>query len=231
MSTQSPKTAADRAVEAARLFREADRLRRKRPIDISEMSLNPHLANEAEERAHQLMARPQTLAGRATMEMVERPAPDTPNTPSRMEPFETLDKTNTVIVSASDQRAELSMRAGVLPLALDIAHSADAQGPIEKMLCHQMAAAHGAGMELLGHLRDSRRLPPAEAARLANAASRLFETVQTGATCLQRLKTGGTQQVLVQYQQQVNVETGGRAMVAATLPPGGARRRRLKNAK
>jgi hypothetical protein len=48
-------------------------------------------------------------------------------------------------------------------------------GPPEaKMLCHQMAAVHMAGMELLGRLEEAVRLPPEETARLTNAVARLL---------------------------------------------------------
>src|SRR5438046_798293 len=68
-------------------------------------------------------------------------------------------------------------------------------------------------------LEGSVRLPPGEAARLTNAAARLFEVYQSGCLTLHKLKTGGTQRILVQ-QQQVNVGQGGRAVVAGTVTRG-----------
>jgi len=41
---------ASRAEEAARQFRKADRLESKRPIDVSEMALNPLHARQAREQ-------------------------------------------------------------------------------------------------------------------------------------------------------------------------------------
>ena len=55
--------------------------------------------------------------------------------------------------------------ACVLSSALDAAVSARAKNSIEKMLCHQMAAAHMAGMELLGRVEQSpllHKVPPRE---------------------------------------------------------------------
>ena len=53
------------------------------------------------------------------------------------------------------------------------------------MLCHQMAAVHMAGMEMLVRIEESPSLhqfPPVEIARMTNAAARLFEMYQ--AACL-----------------------------------------------
>jgi len=60
----------------------------------------------------------------------------------------------------------------------------------------------------------------AELTRWTNAAVRLFEGSQSAALTLQKLQTGGTQRVLVQYQQQVNVGNGGQAVVARKLKRG-----------
>src|SRR5438309_898548 len=117
-------------------------------------------------------------------------------------------QSNTISVDASEHRAAIATRAGVLSPALDAAVSARAKNSIEKMLCHQMAAVHMAGMELLVRLQEAVRLPPAETARLTNAVARRFEVYQSGCLTLLKLKTKGRQRVVVQYQQ-VNVGDGG----------------------
>jgi hypothetical protein len=231
MKSYDTRDLSARSEEAARLLREAERLEHKRPIDFSEMALNPLHAQEARDRALGLLDSVPRLAGRPQMEMAERPDNEARLTQARMELLETLDEPNVVGVAASEQRAELAMRVGVLSAALDTAQSADAQGPIEKMLCSQMAAAHASGMDLLARIQEHSRLPIVEAARLANAASRLFESFQAATLCLQRLKTGGAQRVVVQYQQQVNVETGGQAMVGTRLGTGGRQQRKRKTCK
>ena len=50
---------------------------------------------------------------------------------------------------------------------------------------------------------------PREVARLTNAAARLIDAYQSGCLTLQKLKTKGTQRVVVQHQQ-VHVGDGGR---------------------
>ena len=132
-------------------------------------------------------------------------------------------------MAPSEQRAEVAAQAGVLPSALDAVVSARASNSLEKMLCHQLAAVHMAGMKALARLEHAGNFPPVEAARLTNAAARLFEVYQSGCVTLQKLKSGGRQHVVVQYQQ-VNVADGGQALVAGKVAQGSRRgRRKAKN--
>ena len=62
---------------------------------------------------------------------------------------------------------------------------------------------------------------PREMARLTNAAARLIDAYQSGCLTLQKLKTKGTQRVVVQHQQ-VHVGDGGQAVVAGRIEGGGA---------
>jgi hypothetical protein len=113
----------------------------------------------------------------------------------------------------------VAQRANVLSAALDAAESARASNALEKMLCHQPAAVHMAGMDLLIRVGDNDRLPPVERARLVNAAARMFEAYQSGCLTLQKLQTRGQQHVIVQHQQ-VNVAEGGQAIVTARAAAG-----------
>src|SRR5262249_27939348 len=76
---------------------------------------------------------------------------------------------------------------GVAALAADIpepainaAQSAQASHSHEKMLCHQMTAAHFSAMRLLEHSARP-DLPPVEVARLTNAAARQMGLYQAAA--------------------------------------------------
>src|SRR5262249_20240726 len=105
-----------------------------------------------------------------------------------------------------------------------------AQNSIEKMLCHQMAAVHNACMNLLIRVdgmavRGFGQLQFVDIVRLTNGAARLFDCYQTSCLMLQKLKSGGKQHVVVQYQQQVNVSKGGQAVVAAKVNRRGSRER------
>lgn len=129
---------------------------------------------------------------------------------------DTLERPTTIAVRASEQRLEVAERAGVLQAALDTAFTAQARNSIEKMVCHQLAAAHNTAMHLLGTLAGmgsnpsvhAANPPAVEIARTANAAARLMEAFSSGALALHRLKTGGTQRVSVQHQQVVVAKDG-----------------------
>ena len=136
-----------------------------------------------------------------------------------------------VTVEASRDRLELAADAGALALAVDTADTIRAGNSIEKMLSHQLAAAHTLAMRLTGradmHSRNAapdafgqtnRAFHAVEAARAANAAARMMEAFQRGLLTLDRLRNGGRQTVVVQH---VAVGEGGQAIVAGTLKGGG----------
>lgn len=136
---------------------------------------------------------------------------------------DTLENPNMVSVIASELRVDLA--ACVWPRmaesAVDAAVSAQAANSLEKMLCHQLAAAHFAAIKLTGYsLHNSP--PPVEMARLSNAAARMMQVFQEGLLTLQKLKMGGKQTVVVQH---VQVSDGGQAVIARALRSRGANAR------
>jgi hypothetical protein len=214
------------AEEAARKLREAEKLERRRPVDWSDAALKPLYAQRAREEGERLLAAPEHLVGDASTELVSPRNPDEKGARDYL--LATLDEPNIIGVAASEERADVATRAGVLSPARDVAKTVQARNSIEKMLSHQLAAAHHAGMELMAHLGQARTLPPVEWARLVNAAARMFEVFQSGCVTLQKLKTGGRQHVIVQYQQ-VNVGPGGQTVVAARVRRGSRKGRRARN--
>ena len=58
----------------------------------------------------------------------------------------------------------------------------------------------------------------ADLQRLVNASVRLMSVYQQGLQTLQRLRTGGRQEVVVQH---IHVTDGGQALVAGHVKPGG----------
>jgi hypothetical protein len=139
-----------------------------------------------------------------------------------------------VAVDASRDRLELAHAAGALEAGLDLADSIQAENSLEKMLAHQLAAAHRATMKMaaqvnrrLDHLEGQRiegaaaQSASVEAARLAGATSRMMQTFQQGMLTLQKLRTGGQQQVVVQHQYVTKVEDGGQAVIAPKVEPKG----------
>ena len=118
-------------------------------------------------------------------------------------------------VMASEHRVELAACVGprVAESAIDAAQTAQAANSLEKMVCHQMAAAHRAAMKLMSMtLNDT--LPPVEVARLSNATARMMQVYQEGLLTLHRIRTGGRQTVVVQH---VQVSDGGQAVVAGNV--------------
>ena len=134
---------------------------------------------------------------------------------------DTLDNPNMISVDASDQRMHLAAGAGVLQVAVDAAESAKAGNSLEKMLCHQMAAAHQAAMKLVARAEGTYgggSLPTVEMARLSNAAARMMQVFQEGLLTLQKIRTGGKQTVVVQH---VQVSEGGQAVIAGSMASSG----------
>ncbi len=136
---------------------------------------------------------------------------------SRLVLANTIREPNMISVDASEQRMEAAAEVGVLEAAVDAAESARAGNSLEKMLCHQMAAAHHAAMKLMARGIDS-RMPPVEMARLTNAAARMMDTYQAAFLALQKIRTGGKQTVVVQH---VRVSEGGQAVIAGSVKAGG----------
>ena len=114
-------------------------------------------------------------------------------------------------------------------LAVDTAETIQAKNSIEKMLAHQLAAAHKLAMTFAGQARKHTQqvgegiysgdlLHVDYATKMANASARMMDAFQKGALALHKLRTGGTQTVTVQH---VNVSDGGQAVVTGGIGAGG----------
>jgi hypothetical protein len=133
---------------------------------------------------------------------------------------------------ASSDAMGLAVKADVLPAALDMANGIKARNRAERLLAHQAAAMHALGMKLVTRAQDEitraegafayqnagqrRQLANVEAARLTNAAARAMSSFQEAMLTLQKLRTGGKQVVKVVHQQ-VQVNDGGKAVVAGSI--------------
>jgi len=153
------------------------------------------------------------------------PMEDGPKDPYLWALRNTLEDGDQVSLDASRQRMELANSAGVLALALDAADTIRAENSLEKALAHQMATAHDLAMKLMHKATDSLTAYPrqdtSDMQRLVNSASRLMATFQQGLATIQRLRTGGKQEVQVTHvHQQVQVN-GGQVAVAGSLRAGG----------
>ena len=146
-----------------------------------------------------------------------------------------------ITADASKSRLDLAFDAGVLETGLDAAETIEARNSLEKMMAHQMAAMHSSTMKLAAQLNrciermerehhpDLRERANVQSTRLAGAIARMSGSYQSGMTTMQRLRSGGTQRVIVQH---VTVTEGGQAVVAGQVetarpaPRGRPRRRR-----
>jgi len=104
------------------------------------------------------------------------------------------------------KRTQLADDAGVFEMAIETAESTKAKGSVQKMLSHQLAAAHHHAMRLLGEAEKQR--DPMIKAKLMNTSTRLMEAFCKGALTLQKLQTGANQIVTVQH-----VSVNGQAII------------------
>jgi hypothetical protein len=117
----------------------------------------------------------------------------------------------------------LLVATDTVDLGIDAAATIDARNSLEKMLAHQMAAAHRMSMQFMRRAEQELRRqndPEAvlEANRCGNAAARMMKAYQEGLLTLGRMRTGGRQVVTVQH---VQVSEGGQAIVAGAVNSGG----------
>lgn len=147
---------------------------------------------------------------------------------------DTVTNPDYVTLDASRDRLHLASQAGVLELALDVSDTIDAANSLEKMLAHQMAAVHRALMKVPVSMEDldlqfprelSWQQRNVEKCRLIGAMTRLATVYQDGMLALQRVRSGGKQQVIVKHTvQHVQVNEGGQAVVAGKIAKGRTRK-------
>jgi hypothetical protein len=128
------------------------------------------------------------------------------------------------MLTATASHDRLVLTGNAITMAVDAANSIRARNSLEKMLAHELAAAHRLAMHMAeqsARLVDRHvtwgKINPAhsiEAARLANASARMMGAFQDGLLALDRIRRGGKQTVKVVHQH-VAVGPGGQAVVAA----------------
>src|SRR5215204_2985485 len=142
--------------------------------------------------------------------------------------FNTLDHPDYLAAEASRRRLQLASSAGALTLAIDTADTVGAENSAEQMLAHQMAGAHRASMKLLEQMNAllqhnmAANCESAKGHALGRGGSPDDGRLPRGLLTLQRLRSGGTQKIVVQH---VTVKGGGQAIVAGEMEAGGRRKR------
>ena len=134
---------------------------------------------------------------------------------------------------ASEDRLDLAAKAQCFDLAAATADSIAARDDTERMLAHQLAAAHAAAMRCLEAMdklqRQAERCDSltartkllGEAARMGQLAARFMDTYQRGLQTLAKTRTGNRQTVTVVHQHIA--VAGGQIAVAGAVQPGEAR--------
>lgn len=123
---------------------------------------------------------------------------------------DTLANPDLISIESSEMRGKLLLTNDVVALGIDVANTAGASNTHEKLISHQIALAHKVAMEQANKALHE-HVPAVELKRLQIAA-RMIAMAQQGVITLQKLKTGGTQNVVVQH---VYVADGGQAVVGA----------------
>jgi hypothetical protein len=129
---------------------------------------------------------------------------------------DTLSDPDLAAVESSEARGRLLKMNDVVALGVDVANTIKASNTAEKLIAHEIAVAHKVAMEQA--MRASLESDPAIEIKRLQVSARMMSVAQQGLLNLQRLKTGGTQNVVVQH---VHVQAGGQAMVAQVQLPAG----------
>ncbi len=129
---------------------------------------------------------------------------------------------------ASLDRLRLAQNADVLNMAVELAQDVGASNGGERMLSHQLAAAHQVGMSLFTAATNDlhrHQVAPSlntgallDAQRSAAVGARVMSAFAQGVAVLDRLRNGNRQVVTVQH---TTVESGGQAVIAGSVTPGG----------
>lgn len=221
-----------RTVQAHEKFQAAARQRKGASYGSEEAPELIAMAGNLEAEASALM-RPEahTLRGGEVLRIAEAEAP-------AWEIRNTLRDPDQAALDASIVRTELLFETHqeILPLAIDLAQTVQADNSLEKLLAHQLAALHMLVMKTSRRafqfeMRISTHevLPqPAsiELGRLTNSIARLSGTFQEGLLALERIKRGASQTVTVRH---VTVEAGAQAVIGAVS--GGSRGARRAGAR
>lgn len=157
------------------------------------------LADEMEREAQALLTPPEPLQTGLGGEIVPPVEDGLPGLES------VLTEPNLLNLGASEQRAQLLEQNKVLELGIETAHDVRADGSVQKMISHQMAALHQRAMTMLADSEGCR--DPDIAIKKARAAARMVDAFSRSALTLQRLQSGGGQTIQVQYMQ-VNTMVG-----------------------
>lgn len=130
----------------------------------------------------------------------------------------TLNEPGIAALEASNHRTDLLTSLGndIAAMALDASDTISAGNSLEKMLAHQMAATHEAGMQMMR--RANMMEDHGAAAKCMGTAIKAFTAYQGALATLDKMRSDKRQHIVVQH---VNVNAGGRAVVGSVSTRGG----------
>ena len=123
---------------------------------------------------------------------------------------DTLIDPDLVAIEASEARGHLLKMNDALSLGVDLSNTVQAANTAEKLISHEIAVAHKVAMEQA--MRASHESDPVLEVKRLQVSARMMNVAQNGLLALQRIKSGGTQNMIVQH---VHVEAGGQAVVGS----------------
>jgi hypothetical protein len=213
-----------RGEPAVRSFQEADKLDATPRLSHGDEVVYSLEAERARAKGEILLqpASPLAVSAGEVITAENQPAETFKGAHTRI--IDSLPHPNMVTAGASADRMNAALGAGVLAPAIDAAMAVQARNSVEKMLCHQLAAAHYTAMRLIERSTQP-NLQAGEVACFTNASARMMDVYQAGCLALLKRKTRGQQRVLVQY---VNVGAGGQAVVAGRVDRGSRKRGRRR---
>lgn len=180
--------------QALKMQRDAQRRRVLAPeYDSVRRDFDLGLADEMDREAQALLTLPEPLQTGLGGEIVPPVEDGLPGLEL------TLQRADLLNLEASVQRSSLIERAGVLELGIETAKDTRAEGAVQKMISHQMAAAHKRAMNLLAESQEAKDVDVA--CKKARTAAKMMDAFSRAALTLQRLQTGASQVVQVQHVQ------------------------------
>lgn len=165
--------------------------------------------------ANQLMAEEILCANRVTLPLVSGGEAVNPKVAGLVN---TLNDPGVAAMEASNHRTDLLTSLGndIAAMALDAADTISAGNSLEKMLAHQMAALHQAGMQMLrrANLMEDHGV----AAKCMGTGVKALTAYQGAIATLEKMRRDNSQHIVVQH---VNVNAGGQAVVGSVNTRGG----------
>jgi len=129
---------------------------------------------------------------------------------------DTLVNPDLFAIESSETRGRMLVINDIAALGIDVANTIGASNTLEKLLAHEIALAHKVACEQSA--KASRENDPEMEIKRLHVSARMMGAFQQGVLTLQKLRTGGTQNVIVQH---VHVADGGQAVIGAVQTRGG----------